>query len=204
MVSHHFQFSARCKTLWLILIHDKIFSTPGNCCLQLLSHVHIFTRCVIVKIRDWAMWPGGVCTFDTGKSHPFKSMAAQGETSWEAWRRAIITEWGRNANQPAMRWVCVGWDAHAYHTGLWKTTPPEAPTASFHCGSCSRHCLNSCKTHSSKVGCDSLECLCLVKICLLALLRYFLRTTTKWCVFLLKGSTFPSNWFECLAATVKV
>ncbi|KAJ4938042.1 hypothetical protein JOQ06_002668, partial [Pogonophryne albipinna] len=38
-----------------------------------------------------------------GRPHPFKNMAVRREQSREAWRRAIITERGRNANQPAMR-----------------------------------------------------------------------------------------------------
>ncbi len=75
---------------------------------------------------------------------PFQRLGVQAEQSREAWRRAIITEQGRNANQPAMRWVWVGWDAHAYHTGLWKTTPPEAPAARFYCVYCSRHGLLLC------------------------------------------------------------
>lgn len=76
--------------------------------------------CIIVKIRSW---PGEKFV----------------EKSWEAWRGAIMTEWGRNANQPAMRWVWAGREAHAYHAGPWKTTPPVSACVS--CVLRSRHSL---------------------------------------------------------------
>lgn len=96
---------------------------------------------VIVQIRACSKWPGEMCSLSSGgESRPWR-VAIQAELSREAWRRAIITELGRNANQPAMRWVWVGWDAHAYHTGLWKTTPPEDLSACFYCVYCSRQGL---------------------------------------------------------------
>lgn len=59
-----------------------------------------------------------------------------------------------------MRWVWVGRATHAYHTGLWKTTSPDAMTACFYCVYWAdlAYCfLNTCKTQSGKVCSDSLE-----------------------------------------------
>lgn len=118
--------------------------SAAPCAAKAASSLHQLSsvaHCVIVKIRAWA-WakqPGEKCV--SSEVPPRESVASAAEQSREAWRGAIITEWGRNANQPAMRWVWVGRDAHAYHTGLWKTTPPEAPAACFYCVYCSRHSL---------------------------------------------------------------
>lgn len=132
---------ARWKTSWLTLIHDTwlfFFLTR-----PLMLSAHVFPHGDVSLLKLEPELNGQVKTASLRQRYdpPFKSAAAQAESSREAWRRAIITEWGRNANQPAMRWVWVGRDAHAYHTGLWKTTPPEAPTACFYCACCSRQGL---------------------------------------------------------------
>lgn len=86
------------KTIRLTLIHDRrhwYFYSISCSLLRILAE-----WCVIVKIRSW---PGEKCVASIGTS-----VLLHGEQSWEAWRGAIMTEWGRNANQPAMRWVWAG------------------------------------------------------------------------------------------------